>query len=51
MINQQASQMDTFSKCILENLESDASGEEGLKDLKVIEAVYKSIKSGSKVKV
>ena len=51
VINQQASQMDTFSKCILENLESDASGEEGLKDLKVIEAVYKSIKSGSKVKV
>jgi predicted dehydrogenase len=50
-INQQAAQMDTFSKCIIDNTESDASGKEGLKDLKVIEAVYKSIESGSKVKV
>ena len=50
-INQQAVQMDTFSKCILDNLESDASGEEGLKDLKVIEAIYKSVESGNKVKV
>ena len=50
-VNQQAVQMDTHSKCILDNLESDASGEEGLKDLKVIEAVYKSIQSGTKVKV
>jgi len=50
-INQQAAQMDAFSKCILDNSESDASGEEGLKDLKVIEAIYKSIASGTKVKV
>jgi predicted dehydrogenase len=35
----------------LYNSESDASGEEGLKDLKVIEAIYKSIASGTKVKV
>jgi len=50
-INQQAVQMDTFSKCILDNEESDASGEEGLKDLKVIEAIYKSIETGTKVKL
>ena len=50
-INQQAAQMDTFSKCILDNTESDASGEEGLKDLKVIEAIYKSIATKIKVKV
>jgi predicted dehydrogenase len=50
-INQQAAQMDGFSKCILEGTDSDASGEEGLKDLKVIEAVYKSIETGTKVKV
>jgi len=50
-INQQAVQMDTFSKCILDNLESDASGEEGLKDLKVIEAIYKAIETGTKAKV
>ncbi len=51
VINQQAVQMDTFSKCIFDSAESDASGEEGLKDLKVIEAIYKSIKSGTKVKI
>ncbi len=50
-INQQAAQMDDFSKCIIDNLNSDASGEEGLKDLKVIEAIYRSIKTGKKEKV
>ena len=50
-INQQAVQMDTFSKCILDDTESDASGEEGRKDLKVIEAIYKSIESKAQVKI
>ena len=48
-INQQAAQMDDFSKCIIDNSESNASGEEGLKDLKVIETIYKSIKSKTKI--
>ncbi len=48
-INQQAAQMDDFSKCIIDNSESNASGEEGLKDLKVIEAIYKSIQLRIKV--
>lgn len=50
-INQQAAQMDDFSKCILDGTESDASGEEGLKDLKVIEAIYKAVESGNKEQV
>jgi len=50
-INQQAAQMDAFSKYIIDNSESDADGEEGLLDLKVIEAIYKSVKTGTKVKV
>jgi len=50
-INQQAVQMDTFSKCIFDGTKSDASGEEGLKDLKVIEAIFKSVKNGTKVEV
>ena len=50
-INQQAVQMDTFSKCILDDTESDAGGEEGRKDLKVIEAIYKSIENKTKEKV
>ncbi|MEJ2052280.1 MAG: Gfo/Idh/MocA family oxidoreductase [Calditrichaceae bacterium] len=50
-INQQAVQMDTFSKCILDGTKSDAGGEEGLKDLKVIEAIYKSVESRSRVEL
>jgi predicted dehydrogenase len=50
-INQQAAQMENFTSCILENKPSDAGGEEGLKDLRVIEAIYKSIQTKEKVKV
>jgi predicted dehydrogenase len=50
-INQQAAQMDDFSKCIIDGSESNASGEEGLKDLKVIEAIYRSVASGNREKV
>ena len=50
-INQQAAQMDDFSKCIIDGTESNADGYEGLKDIKVIEAIYKSIETGTRVKV
>jgi len=50
-INQQVAQMEDFSRCILENTSSDADGEEGLKDMKVIEAIYRSINTGKKVSV
>lgn len=50
-INRQAAQMDTFSKCIIEGTLSDASGEERLKDLKVIEAIYKAVESGNRVQI
>ena len=43
--------MDNFSKCIIDETPSDASGEEGLKDLKVIDAIYKAIESGTRVQV
>lgn len=47
-INHQAAQMDDFATCVRENRESSVNGEGGLKDLKVIEAIYKSIQSGRK---
>lgn len=47
-ITEQAAQMDDFAKCVIENRESSVNGEEGLKDLKVIEAIYRSIASGKK---
>ncbi|MGA7162073.1 MAG: Gfo/Idh/MocA family oxidoreductase [Bacteroidota bacterium] len=50
-INQQAAQMDGFSRCITEELPSDADGGEGLKDLRVIEAVYRSATTKTKAAV
>lgn len=48
VVNHQAAQLDGMSVCIKENLESSASGDEGVKDMKVIEAIYRSITSGGK---
>lgn len=50
-VNQQAVQMDSFSRCIIEGLPSDAGGKEGLNDLRVIEALYRSVVIGTKVEV
>jgi len=50
-INQQAAQMDGIGKLILENkpLPDHITGEEGLKDLKVMEAIYQSANTGRKI--
>ncbi len=48
VVNHQALQLDGMAKCILENRESTASGEEGVRDMKVIEAIYKSVAAGGK---
>lgn len=45
-VTQQALQMDDFCRCIEADRESRVSGEEGLKDMKVIEAIYRSIDDG-----
>jgi len=50
-VNQQALQMDNFSQCIVENKTTIVPGEEGLKDMKVIEAIYRSIASGKKERI
>ena len=49
--DQFATEMDEFAKCILENKPSKVSGEEGLKDILAIEAIYKSIESRKTVDV
>jgi predicted dehydrogenase len=49
--DQFATEMDAFAKCILENKPSKVSGEEGLKDLLAVEAIYKSIETRTSVKV
>ena len=51
IINQQATQLDAIGKLILENkkLPNHITGEEGLKDMKILEAIYKAANSGGKV--
>lgn len=51
IVNHQAMQLEDFASCLLENRESSVNGDEGLKDLKVIEAIYRSIASGKKEKI
>jgi predicted dehydrogenase len=50
-VNQQAAQMDDFVTSIREKSKSNSDGEEGLKDLKVIEAIYRAAETGRTVKV
>jgi predicted dehydrogenase len=38
--------LDDFAACVRQNKASSVAGEEGLKDLKVVEAIYRSIASG-----
>jgi predicted dehydrogenase len=44
-----ASEMDHFAECILKNTEPLTPGEEGLKDLKVITAIYEAARTGKTV--
>ena len=46
-VNQQARQMDAFATCILEDRPSEVSGEEGLRDVRLIQAIYASIADDS----
>ena len=40
-----------FSDCILRNRQPEPSGEEGLQDVRIVQALYKSAKSGRAVKI
>ncbi|HVV54308.1 MAG TPA: Gfo/Idh/MocA family oxidoreductase [Mucilaginibacter sp.] len=50
-IIQQAAQMDDFAECVRLNRRSRVPGEEGLKDMKVVDAIYRSLDSGKKEKI
>jgi predicted dehydrogenase len=50
-VNQQALQMDDFTDCVRNNKPTRVPGEEGLKDMKVVDAIYRSIASGKKEKI
>lgn len=48
-VDQFGNEMDVFSQAILNQEDFKASGQDGLKDLIAIEAIYRSIKEGKKV--
>ncbi len=50
-INQQAAQMDDFANCINLKKPTRVPGEEGLKDMLVIDAIYRSLDSGKREKI
>jgi predicted dehydrogenase len=43
-----AAEMDDFAQCILQNKRSKVPGEDGLQDVKIMSAIYESIKNGGK---
>lgn len=49
--NQQALQMDDFADCILSNRETPVPGEMGLRDIKIVRAIYEAAATGRRVKV
>jgi len=49
--NHQQLQLEDFAACVQENRQTSVGGEEGLRDMKVIEAIYKSIATGKKVTI
>jgi predicted dehydrogenase len=48
-VDQFAAEMDDFAQCIRENKPSKVPGEEGLRDMKILAAIYESIKTGRNV--
>ncbi|MBT34065.1 MAG: glucose-fructose oxidoreductase [Thalassobius sp.] len=48
VVNQQAEQMDDFAKHILQDAPNLCPGEMGLRDMQIVEAIYKSIDAGGK---
>ena len=53
-VNQQARQMDGFAECVMEDKDPaiyNFSGEEGLKDMKVIEAIFQAAETGERVEI
>jgi predicted dehydrogenase len=52
-INQQATQCDAISKVLLENklLPNHITGEEGLKDMRILQAIYEAAATGKKISI
>lgn len=49
--NQQAKQMDEDAMALMQGKTLLVPGEEGLRDIRVVEAIYQSVKTGKSVKI
>ena len=49
--NQFAGQLDHLSQCVLGNREPIVGGEEGMRDLRIMEAIYRSMRSGETIRL
>lgn len=47
----QALQMDDFAQCVLQGRESRVPGEMGLRDMKIIDAIYEAARTGKRVEL
>ena len=50
-VNQFVAEMDDFAQCIMNNKPSKVPGEEGLRDVKIMMAIYESARTGQPVKL
>jgi predicted dehydrogenase len=50
-IDQFAAEMDDFAQCILDNRPTRVPGEEGLRDVKIMMAIYESARTGKTVQI
>lgn len=50
-VNQQALQMDDFANCVFNNKQSKVSGEMGLRDVKIMMAIYEAARNRKRVKI
>ncbi|MFP4092380.1 MAG: Gfo/Idh/MocA family oxidoreductase, partial [Cyclobacteriaceae bacterium] len=48
-VNQQARQMDAFAECIINDTESQVPGEMGLRDVRIMEAIYEAANKGERI--
>lgn len=50
-VNQFAAEMDDFAQCIMANRPSQVAGEEGLRDVKIMTAIYESARTEKPIKL
>jgi len=50
-VNHQVLQMDDFAECVMRNKNTIVPGEMGLEDIRIVEAIYRSIASGKRERI